>query len=304
MKNTAVIGTAFVDIKGFPNGKYDPVGRNVGRIEYFHGGVARNIAENMANIGMDVSFVSMADSNSTGDSIIHRLELAGVNTDCISRCARGGNGVWLAVMNSDGDLAGSISQIPDFGAFYEHLKRNGADVVSQCDSVVLEIDLSYEIAKLVFDLAREKRAPVYAVVGNMSVVLAHPELLSETECFICNEIEAGKLLNRELTGKSADEILTAAISCAKEYKIPSIMVTAGGLGAGYYDSRTGTSGWQPALESEVVDTSGAGDAFFSGAVSALINGYSIEKAAYYGARLASATIGWRESSCPKMPDLL
>ena len=152
-------------------------------------------------------------------------------------------------------------------------------------------------------MAQEKNVPVYAVVGNMSVVLAYPELLAKTECFICNEIEAGKLLNRELTGKSAEEILAAAVSCANEYKIPSVMVTAGKLGAGYYDSRTGTSGWQNALGETVVDTSGAGDAFFSGAVSALINGYTVEKAAYYGAGLASATIGWRESSCPKMPDL-
>ena len=303
MKNTAVIGTAFVDIKGFPNGKYDPVGRNVGRIEYFHGGVARNIAENMANIGMDVSFVSMADSNAPGDSIVHRLGLAGVNTEYIARCAHGGNGVWLAVMNSDGDLAGSISQVPDFGVFYEHLERDGVAAVSKCNSVILEVDLNYEIAKLAFDLARERGTPVYAVVGNMSVVLPHPELLAETECFICNEIEAGKLLNCELTGKSPDEILNAAGSCANEFKIHSIMVTAGKLGAGYYDLRTGISGWQKALGETVVDTSGAGDAFFSGAVSALINGCTLEKAAYYGAKLASATIKWRESSCPKMPDL-
>lgn len=304
MKKAAVIGTAFVDIKGFPDGKYDPVGRNVGRIEYFHGGVARNIAENMANIGMDVSFISMADSNATGDSIVHRLECAGVNTEYISRCVSGGNGVWLAVMNSDGDLAGSISQVPDFDIFYEQLKRNGAAAVSKCDSLVLEIDLNREIAELAFDLAQEKNVPVYAVVGNMSVVLAHPELLAKTECFICNEIEAGKLLNCELMGKSTNEILDAAAFCAERFKIPSIMVTAGGLGAGYYSLHTGVSGWQDAMDGEVIDTSGAGDAFFSGAVSALINGYPVEKAAHYGARLASATIGWCESSCPQMPNFL
>ena len=38
-----VIGAAFVDIKGFPKDNYIANGRNVGRIEYVHGGVARNV---------------------------------------------------------------------------------------------------------------------------------------------------------------------------------------------------------------------------------------------------------------------
>lgn len=56
------------------------------------------------------------------------------------------------------------------------------------------------------------------------------------------------------------------------------------------------------MNTVVADTSGAGDAFFSGAVSALIRGFSIEKAAHYGAQLASKTISWKENSCPAMDD--
>ena len=44
-----VIGTSFVDIKGFPEDAYIPTGRNVGRVEYIHGGVARNVVEDIAN---------------------------------------------------------------------------------------------------------------------------------------------------------------------------------------------------------------------------------------------------------------
>ena len=35
-----VIGATFVDIKGFPEDQYLPTGRNVGRVEYIHGGVS------------------------------------------------------------------------------------------------------------------------------------------------------------------------------------------------------------------------------------------------------------------------
>ena len=40
----AVIGTVFVDIKGFADAHYDPAGRNVGKIKLVHGGVGRNVA--------------------------------------------------------------------------------------------------------------------------------------------------------------------------------------------------------------------------------------------------------------------
>ena len=45
-----VIGTVFVDIKGFPTDTYLPEGRNVGNIEYIDGGVSRNVAEDIANV--------------------------------------------------------------------------------------------------------------------------------------------------------------------------------------------------------------------------------------------------------------
>ena len=45
-----VIGAVFVDIKGFPEDIYIPDGRNAGRIEDIHGGVSRNVVEDIANI--------------------------------------------------------------------------------------------------------------------------------------------------------------------------------------------------------------------------------------------------------------
>ena len=45
-----VIGAVFVDIKGYPLSTYIPGGRNSGRVEQVHGGVSRNIVEDIANV--------------------------------------------------------------------------------------------------------------------------------------------------------------------------------------------------------------------------------------------------------------
>ena len=63
MKNGIVIvGTTFVDIKGFPYNKYIPAGRNAGEVEFVHGGVGRNVAEDIANMELRPTYVSMVDT--------------------------------------------------------------------------------------------------------------------------------------------------------------------------------------------------------------------------------------------------
>lgn len=52
MPSTVVMGVIFVDIKGFPSGKYHATGTNPGNVRFVHGGVARNVAEDMARIGI------------------------------------------------------------------------------------------------------------------------------------------------------------------------------------------------------------------------------------------------------------
>ena len=61
-----VIGAVFVDIKGYPLATYIPGGRNAGRVEQVHGGVCRNVAEDIANVELRPTFVSLVDDTGTG----------------------------------------------------------------------------------------------------------------------------------------------------------------------------------------------------------------------------------------------
>lgn len=64
-----VVGAIFVDIKGFPQDIYVPDGRNAGYIEYIHGGVARNVVEDIANLGLNSTFVSIVDNTALGEDV-------------------------------------------------------------------------------------------------------------------------------------------------------------------------------------------------------------------------------------------
>ena len=45
-----VIGAVFIDIKGYSISPYIPAGRNAGKIVQTHGGVGRNVVEDIANV--------------------------------------------------------------------------------------------------------------------------------------------------------------------------------------------------------------------------------------------------------------
>ena len=72
-----VIGMIFVDIKGFPEAAFIPTGRNVGRVERVHGGVGRNVAEDIANCELRPTFLSLVGDEmfASADSVIVEIDL-------------------------------------------------------------------------------------------------------------------------------------------------------------------------------------------------------------------------------------
>ncbi|WP_350454587.1 carbohydrate kinase family protein [Slackia heliotrinireducens] len=299
MGHTVVIGTTFVDVKGVPKGAYDPQGRNVGDVKIVHGGVGRNVAENFANVGKPVSFVGTMEDSAFGRDVRRRLLERGVNLDYAPQASDNGIGMWLVILDENGDLAGSISKMPELDLLEEHLSREIDTIAAGADAIVLELDLNERIAEVVVDAAKRHGKPLYAIVGNMSVVLSRKDLVKQTDCFICNNIEASKLFeDKAVLDFSAPEMLEFLPSAAGAAGIASMVVTMGEKGAVYYDGQANDSGICPPYSTEVVDTTGAGDAFFSGTVAALVRGCALSDAVRYGARLASATIGVEEANCP------
>lgn len=149
-----VLGAVFVDIKGYPADVYIPGGRNAGRVEIVHGGVSRNLVEDIANVELRPTFVSLVDTTGTGADVIRKLKDHKVNTDYI-RAVPDGMGTWLAVFDNGGDVVASISKRPDLRPIVEILEDQGDEIFRNADSIALEIDCDKEIVKKGFLLRRK-----------------------------------------------------------------------------------------------------------------------------------------------------
>lgn len=292
-----VIGAIFVDIKGYPEDAYIPAGRNVGRVEQIHGGVGRNVAEDVANCELRPTFVSLVDRSGTGEDVLRKLKSHKVNVDYIRKTSNG-IGTWLAVFNNEGDVVASISKRPDLSPIADILDEQGDEIFSQADSIIIEIDLEKEIIKRVFRLANKYHKKVFAVVSNMSIALERRDFLMKVDCFVCNQQEAGILFSADYSAETPDSLMEIIAEKAKSACINSLIVTMGSAGAVYADC-SGHFGHCLARTVQVKDTTGAGDAFCAGAAIGLTYGKDLAQACEIGAHLASSVIVTAESVCPR-----
>lgn len=292
-----VLGAVFVDIKGFPESQYIPDGRNAGRIEYIQGGVSRNVVEDIANLELRPTFISIVDESALGTDVLRKLNDHKVNTDYM-QVIPNGMGTWLAVFDEKGDLAGPISQRPNLAPVLDILEEKGDEIFQKASSVVLEIDMDKDIVKKTVQLAEKYNKKLFGVVSNMSIAVERRDFLQKFDCLICNKQEAGIFFTEDYEDMKQDELLPIICERIERGKINSIIVTMGGDGA-IYASRNGEKGFCPAKKVMVKDTTGAGDAFCAGVASALTYGKSLADACEIGSRLAASVITSSSNVCPR-----
>ena len=292
-----VIGATFVDIKGFPEDVYIPTGRNVGRVEYLHGGVARNVVEDIANVELQPIYLGIVDDTPMGRDVLHKLNKHKVDTRYVLTVP-GGMGTWLAVFDNNGDVAGSISCRPNLMPILDLLEEKGHDIFSQVKSVVLEVDLDKELVKKILELAQAHGVQVFGVVSNMSIAAKRRDFLKQFDCFICNQQEAGLLFIDDYMDKSPAELCQILQQKVLGAQIPSMVVTMGAQGAVYADLQ-GNHGICPARNVIVKDTTGAGDAFCAGVAIGMTHGKTLPEAIDIGSVLAASVITSSENVCPR-----
>lgn len=292
-----VVGTVFLDVKGFPFETYIPDGRNAGRVEYVHGGVARNVVEDIANVELKPVFLSAVDDTPMGQDILEKLQRHKV--DCKHVVVDpDGMGMWLAVFDNNGDVAGSISKRPKGRGIIDHVEYHGDEIFEGIDSVVLQMDLERELVKRLIQLAKKHHAKVYGLISNMSIAVERRDFMKELDCFICNKEEAGILFVDDFSKHSLKEMPSILQEKITNASIPAMVVTMGAEGS-VYASMSGEKGSCPAKKVIVKDTTGAGDSFCAGVAIGLTYGKSLKESCEIGTTLAASVITSVENVCPR-----
>jgi len=247
-----------------------------------HGGKGANQAAAAARLGASVVMLGRVGDDEFGEAQIRNLRDQGVDTDFVERLSGWKTGSAFITVTPDGENAITVAPGANRGLTHEDVDA-AADAIGEAKVLVTQMEVSPETVKQAAQVAVER--------GTRALVnLAPPfevgrDLLEKLDPLVVNEHEAAFLLGEKVEG------LDGALSAAPELLNlgpRSVVLTLGASGAVFADG--GSSGHLPAPDADVVDTTGAGDAFVGALAVKLARGASLEEAVAYAARAGAAAV--------------
>lgn len=290
-----IFGAATVDIKGRAAGRLVHGTSTPGHIRISYGGVARNIAENLARLGEPVVLLSAVGRDPFGAQILEHTAQGGVDVSRVLISSDYHSATFLRILDENGVPQLSIDEMdiiqlltPDYVAQHRSL-FNGARMV------VIDANLPSPTIRAIIFAARRANVPVCA--DPASVALA-PKLRRYLANFamVRPDVHEAEVLTGMTIGSHGEAMQAAQHLVGLGVGIAIITLAEEGL---CYATST-ESGYIPAIKCEVVDYTGAGDALTAAVVYGLLNEMPIDEAMRLGVSAATLTLKCRDTVCPDL----
>jgi pseudouridine kinase len=296
-----VIGAAGLDLKVRPRSATVEFGRsNPGEIRWRWGGVARNIAENLARLGTDVELITAVGDDWWGRTLLGRLHDLGIGTEGCLVVEGQPTSSYVAFYDQARELQVAFDAMGIVEAVTPgHLNRLRR-LVREADIICIDANLSPNALRTLFRLAKQYEVPVCVDPTTALLAAKLQPYLSAITAITPGKDEAEALLGTPLADD--DAIRAGARSLVQEgVGLAAIMLGAEGLC--YATSEE--SGRIAAFPAGVVDPSGAGDALTAAVAYGLLEGLSPEEAVRLGMAAAAQTVMCQDNVCPYLsPELL
>lgn len=277
-----VVGGANMDVGAQTETPLLPGDSTPGHIHYAPGGVGRNIAENLARLGVPVALLSVVGDDAFGAQLIASTTASGVKTTSMLRLPGQRTATYLSMHGPDGDMALAVNDM----AILEQLtpaccaQHLPPPVAGEC----LLLDCNLQAATLAYLLSLGRTAVVDAVsVAKCRRVQAH---LSAVHLLKVNRLEAEALTG--IAVQAPADALRAAQSLHAQ-GVSRVLVSLGAAGVGWCDA-DGSTGFLAARPVPVLNTTGAGDALLAGVVAGLQRHMPLPQAVVHGRACAEITL--------------
>lgn len=247
-----------------------------------NGGKGANQSAAAALLGASVVFLGRVGDDGFGGPLVEALRDKGVDTGLVEEAEDASTGTAFITVTGDGENAITVAPganrrltPEDVDAAREAI-RGSAVLVAQMEipreTVARAAEITGEVGtRMILNLAPTFGVPRFVLEG--------------LDPLVVNEHEAAFLLGEEVEG------VGGALDAAKRLLSlgpRSAVVTVGAEGAVFAQGETAQH--VPAPKAEVVDTTGAGDAFVGALACRLARGDSLEEAVAYAVRAGAAAV--------------
>jgi len=292
----SVIGGANVDLSASLNDAFIAADSNPGHIDIGYGGVARNIAHNLALLGTKVQLLTVFGGDLFGGLLHDHCIQQDIDVHLSERISNLRSGVYLCINNHGGEMIAAVADTECVRAITPEwlTKRNGE--INTSDYIIADTNITEDALRW---LMENVTAPLF--IDGVSTTKAHRIVNALTNAKLpylhtlkLNLKEALAVTNTSSYAEAAQVLLNLGVA--------HVYITLGSEGV---YARTAAEEWLfPALPGDIVNTTGAGDAFLAGVVFAHAKGIDFPQTAQYGLMAARATLLSPKAVNPDIANIL
>lgn len=278
-----VVGGVNVDISAALKAEFIGGDSIPGAVTMGCGGVARNIAHNLRLLGNEVKFVSLFGGDTFGEMCWSDCQRLGFNLSMSIRREESRNGIYLCVNDLGGDMIAAVADTEIIDHLTPEYLSQHIDGINDSAAVVADTNISQDALVYLIDHCR-----VPLLVDAVSTAKA-PRVIEALRKSESQRLHTLKLNMMEaLAVTDYDTADRAALELA-EMGVENVYITLGSHGA-YCSNGEMNEHFNSLPVDEVVNTTGAGDAFLAGVTHALVNKLPFPLTAQFGLKTALATL--------------
>lgn len=289
-----VVGGVNVDIGGIPYKKLVRADSNPGQVRMSLGGVGRNIAHNMALMGVDTRMITALGDDLNARKITASCAELGIDISKSLRVSGAATSSYLFIANEDGDMELALSDMD----IYDHLTpaflSTRQPMLNNAQLIVLDANIS---AEAIAWIAGHVEPPIFADPTSTAKAEKLKPVLGRIHTLKPNRIEAQLLSGVQIVDEAS---LNRAADKLLETGLHRVFISLGADGVLAADQNRRIR--LPGPKTRLVNATGGGDAFMAALVWAYLQGTDLENSAKAGLAAASIAAEGRDTINPELSE--
>ena len=279
------IGGANVDRKFHIEGKVQLGTSNPSIVTQSIGGVARNIAENLGRLGNQVKLLTTIGDDHDGQLIVQESN-AYIQFDLVEKLFGESTGSYTAVLDGHGELVVAMANMSIYDKLLPDVVLKHEASLQKASCLVIDLNCTVETVLYVKSFAKLRNIPLVIVPVSSPKMNRMPDDLQGVTYFICNRDEAETYLKMDVkTPAHYEQAVQLLLQKGAQY----VILTLGEQGV-IAGTAQGIQHYNAAPVEEIIDVTGAGDAFVSGLLHGVLNDETFDEAIQLGLVNAAQTL--------------
>lgn len=288
-----VIGGSNMDIQGVPNNPLTMFDSNPGKVDISLGGVGRNIADNICRLGINTKLISAVGNDLYGNEILSKCKNYGIDVDDCYVSNEDSTSIYVSILNDYNDMQVAISHmdiLDKLDVSYIASKHQSIN-----DSVAIVIDTNLRQDVIDYITSTYSHIPIFVDSVSTSKCMKIKDMLGRFNTIKLNKYEAEALCDIKINNIE-DMKLCAQYLLNKGVKNIYITLGKNGVFCANEEKKLHIDG----VNVNIINATGAGDAFMSGLIYSYLNNFEIEYSAKFSTAASIIALSHENTINPNM----